>query len=151
MSWKQRVTPIIPTRARVQWPTPLVPRYGRLRGGVCAQGAEVADEDYKHDDRTMALSRQVQAPTRDSFGHGTSLARPPEVDLTYPAWYLRSWLLYRPLALWKPSVPRTNPPIPSEPRGPRVTSAALEKRPKTPRLRDKESRPSPRVQSSLCR
>ena len=83
--------------ARVQWPTPLVARYGRLRGGVCAQGAEVADEDYQHDDRTMTLSRQVQAPTRDSFGHRTYLARPPEVDLTYPAWYLRSWLLDRPL------------------------------------------------------
>ena len=94
---QQQVVPVTSTGARVQWPTPLVPRYGRLRGGVCAQGAEVADEDYKRDDRTKTLWRQVQAPTRDSFGHGTSLARPPEVDLTYPAWYLRSWILYRPL------------------------------------------------------
>ena len=115
------------TSARVQWPAPMVPRYGRLRGGVCAQGAAVADEDYKRDDRTKTLSRKVQAPTRDNFGHGTSLARPPEVDLTYPAWYLRSWLLYRPWRYGSHRSPHTNPPIQSEPGGPWVTSAALDK------------------------
>ena len=76
MPWKQQVMPVTSTSARVQWPTPLVSRCGRLRGGVCAQGAEVADEDYKRDGRTKSYARQVQAPTRDSFGHGTSLARP---------------------------------------------------------------------------
>ena len=93
------------TSARAKWPAPMVTRYGRLSDGVRATGAEVAEEDYKHEDKTNTISRLGQAPTRDSIWVRRFSSSTPKVNLPYPAWYLRSWLLDRPLDLTSLIIP----------------------------------------------
>ena len=77
----------------------MVTRYGRLRDGVRATGAEVAEEDYKHEDKANTISRLRQAPTRESIGVRRFSGSTPKVHLPHPAWYLRSWILNRPLGV----------------------------------------------------
>ena len=77
----------------------MVTRYGRLRDGVRTPGAEVAEEDYKHEDKANTISRLGQAPTRESIGVRRFSGSTPKVHLPHPAWYLRSWILNRPLGV----------------------------------------------------
>ena len=64
---------------------PMVTRYDRLRDGVRATDAEVAEDDYKHEDKTSTLSRLGQASTRDSIGVRHFSGSTPKVHLPYPA------------------------------------------------------------------
>ena len=77
----------------------MVTRYGRLRDGVRATSAEVAEDDYKHEASTSTISRLGQAPTREGIGVRRFSGSTPKAHLTHPAWYLRSWLLNRPLGV----------------------------------------------------
>ena len=70
--------------------------------GCVAACAHKAPRSQTRITSTMTERRYSRAKSKRRLGttSGTELMwlAPPEVDLTYPAWYLRSWLLYRPLA-----------------------------------------------------
>ena len=55
--------PCTHTSTRAKWPTLLVTRYDRLRESVGATGAEVAEDDSKHEDKTNNLA---PGPSSDS-------------------------------------------------------------------------------------
>ena len=87
------------TSARAKWQAPRVTRYGRLRDGVGATGAEDAEDDYKHDEKPNTISRLGQAPTRESIKVRRFSGSTPKVHLPHPAWCLRPWILNRPLGV----------------------------------------------------
>ena len=76
----------------------MVTRYGRLRDGVRATGAEVAEEDYKHEDKANTISRLRQAPTRESIGvrrfsgSAQRFTFPTEFGTDGPGYFIVPWI-----------------------------------------------------------